>query len=271
MTPAPAKPLQAQPVRTLREQVTALEAAIALTILRPRKKPVHALRATTRRIEAQLQILCLLEPETPALQGTAKAAGKVGKLLRAVRRAAGKVRDLDVQRDLIREALGQSAPKHSRHEAKYLRSALMTQRAEQAEALLGELKGHAAKLSPRLEKLLRHLEPASDLALASKRLERLVADWYSARTASATGSEGDLHGIRKAAKLARYMTESGAPGRVAKQYEQTQELGGTWHDALTLRQTARNHLGKHATLTRSFRSKEEAALVDYRARIDQTR
>ena len=87
----------AHPVRTLRELVTSLGAAITLVLADPKPRSIHDLRTGTRRIEAQLELLALL----PDLPRHAKPAKKAGKLLRKVRRAAGSVRDLDVQRNIV--------------------------------------------------------------------------------------------------------------------------------------------------------------------------
>ncbi len=88
----------AYPIRTLREHVTALEGAIMLVLVDSKKDSVHRLRTSTRRIEAQLELLSLL----PDLPDYRRAAKKVRRPLKELRRAAGLVRDLDVQRGLVR-------------------------------------------------------------------------------------------------------------------------------------------------------------------------
>ncbi len=85
-----------QPVRTLREHVTALEAAMMVCLADPRPRAVHRLRTMTRRIEGQLALLAML-PASLCKQ----SAKKLRRILKKFRRAAGEVRDLDVQVDLI--------------------------------------------------------------------------------------------------------------------------------------------------------------------------
>jgi len=262
-----AQSAKAYPVQVLREHCTELEAAIELTLVKPRRKPVHELRTSSRRIEAQLELLGLLEAEEPSLAGVSERAAKVRKLLGAVRKAAGKVRDLDVQRDLVRDALDADSTKPMIADAKHLRRKLKDERLKEAAELLKELEGHARKLGPKLEKLLRRMEPATGLGVSASKLEKLVRGWYEKRTAAAGDSYDALHGIRKAAKLARYMVESGDVGKTAQEFENVQQMGGAWHDSLTLRVVAHDELGKRSKLVAVFARHEEATLKDFRATL----
>ena len=258
---------KAYPVQVLREHVTALEAAIELTLVKPRRKPVHQLRTSTRRIEAQFELLGLLEAEEPTLAGVSERARKLRKLLAALRKAAGKVRDLDVQRDLIRDALDPDAPRSTRADAKHLRRKLKAERAEEAAELLKALEGHARKLGPKLEKVFKRLEPARPLSVSAGKLEKLVRTWYDQHTAGAGDSHDDLHSIRKAAKLARYMAESGEATATAQEFENVQQMGGAWHDSLTLRDVAHDELGKRSKLIAIFAHHEQATLEHFRETI----
>src|SRR5438105_2467820 len=89
----------AQPLQVLSENVKALEAAILTCLAKPRKKAVHQLRTATRRIEAQLELLSQFE-QVPAQD---KDRDNAMCLLKQLRRAAGHIRDVDVQRDLDAE------------------------------------------------------------------------------------------------------------------------------------------------------------------------
>jgi CHAD domain-containing protein len=262
-----AQSAKAYPVQVLREHRTELEAAIELTMVKPRRKPVHELRTSSRRIEAQLELLGLLEAEEPSLAGVSERATKVRKLLVGVRKAAGKVRDLDVQRDLVRDALDADSTRPMIADAKHLRRKLKGERAEEAAELQKELEGHARKLGPKLEKLLRRLEPAMGLGVSANRLEKLVRGWYGKQTEGAGDSHDELHGIRKAAKLARYMAESGDAAATAQEFENVQQMGGAWHDSLTLRVVAHDELGKRSKLVAVFARHEEATLKDFRATL----
>jgi len=222
----------AYPIATLREHVTALEAAITLTFADPQPKPVHRLRTTSRRIEALLILLDLL----PGLPDHAKLARKSTRLLKKLRRAAGAVRDLDVQQDLVPNLLpsrptepddltgSTSADLHHhtdharRHHdrlhrhAKRLSDTLGHRRRQEAAALLTTLSKLQSRLAPTLEQLLTTLAPAVGLALSSTQLTTLTRDWYrhhlpaSTRTLT-TSKPRLLHAVRKVAKLARYIAE----------------------------------------------------------------
>lgn len=85
------------PVQVLREHATTLEAALSVCLADPAHKPVHRLRTETRRVEAQLLLLAQL-PEVPEHRDESAA---LRKQLKKLRRAAGEVRDLDVQRKLL--------------------------------------------------------------------------------------------------------------------------------------------------------------------------
>jgi len=259
---------RAYPVRSLREQCTALEAAIGLVLVKPRKSSVHLLRTSTRRIEALLELLRTVEGDVKELAGLAKAVRKVKGLLAELRRAAGKVRDFDVQRSMIKEALGNGAKGRARGEAKDLRAHLKSLRRDEAAALIEELQGHARKLGPKLERLLAGLEPANDLAIAPTRLTSLIRAWYAARTEDVGGSEEGLHDVRKAAKLARYMAESAGAVALAAEFAETQQLGGTWHDTLILSQLANEHLGRKSRVLRIVKVQEKDALDEFQQHLE---
>ena len=87
------------PVTTLREQVIRLEAAMVVCRATPKKEPVHTLRKATRYVEAQLALLELV-PHLPPHQ---KEADKVRRHLKRVRKAAGTIRDFDVQHALVKD------------------------------------------------------------------------------------------------------------------------------------------------------------------------
>ncbi len=257
----------ASPIAALREHATALEAAMELARAKPKKDPVHRLRTGARRIEAQLELLTLLSIDEPRLAGFPSRARKFGKLLKNLRQVAGKVRDLDVQRALVKEAVAEGASKRESKDAKHLRSTLKHRRDREVKALLAELEAHARKLGPRLEDLLDALEPAASIQLPPRRLATLVRDWYTARAASADSTEDGLHTRRKTAKLARYMLEDAHPA-LAGQFEELQELGGRWHDALQLQRLIRDLLGKHTALRETCRKREEDALREFRQRLE---
>lgn len=274
------------PVEVLREHVTALEAAITVTLGSPKKEPVHRIRTSTRRIEAQLALLALL-PEFP---DHAKAADKVLRALAKLRREAGKVRDLDVQRKLLEEAPEQqdasgdsAAAERLERRAKSLRRTLKHRRDELADDLQHSLKRRSRSISRKLEKLMSALEPAEATEISAGRLAELTREWFRTNMPDAddiTSADG-LHSVRKAAKLARYIAESSvsaagergsksggqSAGDLAKGFETLQQSGGDWHDLLTLSAIARQELGKRDLLTRELDRRCEAALEAYQEQL----
>ena len=101
----------AHPIQTLRDTANRSKPRFFSASPSPPKKPVHRLRTATRRIEAQLELLATF-PDLPPHE---KHQRKSRRLLKQLRRAAGRVRDLDVHRDLIRDeaAAHKGAPSSS--------------------------------------------------------------------------------------------------------------------------------------------------------------
>jgi CHAD domain-containing protein len=85
------------PVQVLREHTRALEAALSVCLADPGHKAVHRLRTETRRVEAQLVLL----QQMAAIPEHRDEATALLKELKRLRRAAGEVRDLDVQRKML--------------------------------------------------------------------------------------------------------------------------------------------------------------------------
>jgi CHAD domain-containing protein len=203
-------PQSAHPLQTLRETTHALEAAILVCLNDPDKAAVHRIRTTTRRIEAQLELFAMLPHLPPHKKEARKALG----LLKKLRRAAGRVRDLDVQRDLVDNEgtakNGNSRPASElRKEANGLGRTLKRKRDEEATHLQQLLKKHRADYPHVFEKLLDALAPAASLTLTEARLTTLIREWFTQRTPrSAPQNTAQFHDIRKRAKLARYLAES---------------------------------------------------------------
>ncbi len=278
---------QSYPIQVLRQHVTALEAAMTVTLASPKKEAVHRVRTSTRRIEAQLALLSLL----PGLPDHARAAEKVLGALGKLRREAGKVRDLDVQRKLLDEAPEQegsaidlTASDRLQRRAKSLRRTLKERRDERAERLQHSLKRRSRSISRKLEKLVTRLEPAEQTAISSTELAELTREWFRTNMPDAddiTSADG-LHSVRMAAKLARYIAESAvslagdqakkkvrteSAGELSEQYAALQQSGGDWHDLLTLAETARHELGKRDPLTEELHRRCEAALAAYQEQL----
>jgi len=236
----------ARPIQALREQATALEAALAVCVANPRKKAVHNLRTSTRRIEAQLELLMQLRDLPP--YRTEAAAFR--RALKSIRKEAGQVRDLDVLQEIL-QGLRLPQPNHRQK----LLKALDKSRQKRADDLKQDLEQHIPKVAKAVEKLFASLKPAEELTLPLRQLLPLADTWYQRRTRGMkVVREDDLHTIRKMAKVARYIAETGLPAKqattVAARYNRLQQSGGHWHDALLLAQEAKKKLGKKDPLTK---------------------
>jgi CHAD domain-containing protein len=255
----------ARPIQTLREQITNLEAAITVCLADPGPKAVHKLRTTTRRIEAQLTLLDLL----PGLPPHQKPEKKARRLLKKLRRAAGNVRDLDVQIALIEEKSSASTKQASDH----LSKTLADQHAQAEANLIHILNEHQARLTRTVESLLEALEPAKSQTLTATQLTALDQNWFTQALPTQTNPDDpdQLHAIRKLAKLARYIAETApksarTPRKLAAAFESLQQAGGEWHDWLILSAIAHNELGD-SPLTRTFRRYCKTALAAYHAHL----
>jgi CHAD domain-containing protein len=268
----------AHPLQTLRETTQALEAAILVCLNKPDKAAVHRIRTTTRRIEAQLELFAML----PHLPPHRKEAREALRLLKKLRRAAGQVRDLDVQRDLVgNEATsrnGHSRPTAElRKEASALTRTLKRKRDQEAAHLQQLLKKHRAEFPLVFEKLLDALAPAASLTLTETRLIALIRQWYAGhtpRSASIPRDHTQLHDIRKRAKLARYLAESApksaaAARRLAAHFEALQQAGGKWHDWLLLADLSSTELGNSAELPQRFSAHADTSLCEFKRRLSQ--
>jgi CHAD domain-containing protein len=267
----------ALPLKTLRDEATALEASMLECLAKPAKRSVHKLRTSTRRIEAQLELLAML-PEVPAHK---KERQKVLRLLKKLRQAAGDVRDLDVQQDLVAETTpkkrGQQASDGVRKEARQLRQELKQKRDKLAKDLVAVLKQEKAELPLVFKQLLDSLGEAESLTIPKADLTSLARSWYSQHSPASSPALDDvdhLHEIRKSAKLARYLAES-APAsaakahRLAADFEDLQEAGGEWHDWLQLSETARAELGGSAQLPDRYSARAQKCLKSFERRIQK--
>jgi CHAD domain-containing protein len=262
----------AHPIRTLREHVTALEAAITVCLADPKPRPVHRLRTATRRIEGQFTMLALI-PEIPEHD---RLARKASRLLKQLRRAAGKVRDLDVQLDLIQSITPEKAVPALERDSAELSAALEDQREAAADKLLGKLRRRQADVAALLESIIEALGPVEGLALSPVQLTTLARDWFAGNMPTEPDGNADdpdyLHAIRKNAKLARYISENAprsakTPRRLAASFELVQETGGHWHDWLVLARIAEKRLGASSPLTKAFAHRCQIALTVYRRHL----
>ena len=270
-----------RPLERLSDAVRSLEAAVLLCFASPKKKPVHRLRSWTRRIEAQSELIAML----PNAQQAPKERAKALRILKKLRRAAGAVRDIDVQRELLaRQAAHTTGSSRAAtalcKEAGSLRRHLRRARDTETDALLALLKKQRTKLPIALKDLCEALAPPEEVSLTDQQLTGLVRSWYK-RCAPPNATSEDMeapHTARKRAKLARYMAEavrsaraSHAPRatRLAAYFEGIQHAGGQWHDLLQLQQSAARQFGKSSTLAQRCSTKTTRALHSFRSKLAQ--
>jgi CHAD domain-containing protein len=263
---------------------------------------VHKLRTGTRRVEAQLRILDVLGcgPHAAKIAEHTREVKAVDLRLQRVRRAAGAVRDLDVQTEIIhydmpaKAAVPNGTPGDVvRKQAKELRKHLQSRRDDAAIHLITTLKAEEKKLAAAMQALEKTFESASNSAFSPAEVQRCIQSWFTQQAAPLIHRKGEkhngkdegddprfaieqlndrgLHALRKSAKLCRYMAESvpddTALRHTAERYEAMQEAGGEWHDWLLLTQLSTRFHGRKAELTQRFRKYRDASLAEYRMRL----
>jgi len=226
-----------QPVTVFLRQALMLKAAIADCLKKASPKRVHYLRSTTRRIEATLQLLVL----SSGISHIQKESKPLERSLRKVRRAAGAVRDADVQSDLL------DAYNHT-PDAKRLRDDLAATRKKSERKLTKRLEQEQEKIELRLNNLEAILTPAIDLNLSGAKLINVTQNWFAENSRGLDPQhDQDLHSLRKVSKTARYLAETGvdaskAAANLAARYEAAQKSLGEWHDHFLLLHEAHTHL-----------------------------
>jgi CHAD domain-containing protein len=249
------------PVEVLREYATALEAAMTVALANPRKPAVHALRALVRRLESQMELLTQLDALSADQEKTEELHRQLGKL----RRAAGRVRDLDVQRKMLKVH-----PSLPRRASSMLRGELKEVRQQKAKKLQDVLKKQLPRVAGLIEQLVQSAGTANGLVLPELRLIPLVERWTKSHKEALPIeqlNDEQLNNVRKSTKSARYMVENAADSkkarRAAAHYQELQQTGGYWHDWVDLRNTAREHFGKKHQLTRAAAKYCKAARTKY--------
>jgi len=255
----------AHPVETLREHATALEAAMTVVLADPRKPAVHKVRAMVRRLEAQMELLSQLAALPP---GSAET-DELHRRLRKLGRAAGRVRDLDVQREMLK-----THPSLPRRAAEELREELKEARESRAKKLQRVLTKQLPRIAGAIEGLVVSVGTANGLVLPELRLIPLIERWTLAHRQESPELLDDeqLHTARKTAKTARYMVENAkgpAAQRVAARYDEQQDAGGRWHDWMELAETAREYFGKKHPLTVAADKECKSARAKYVALLEK--
>jgi CHAD domain-containing protein len=217
-----------KPLRRLRKQLKAVSS-------NPRPADVHSLRTHARRLEATVAAMAL---------GRDKASRRLLKLITPVRKAAGKVRDMDV---LIGDALT-LADSHSSESMVRLVEHLARMRVK-----------HARRLYEIVEQ--KRTEARKQLKQSSKMLKKAVMKDWGDRSGEAAPQNlitelahwpdlnaGNLHMFRIRIKELRYMLELSdeADQTMIERLGTVKDAIGEWHDWLELLRIAQRELDAEA-------------------------
>lgn len=214
--------LEEKRVKTLAENFSAAAAKLAHDVT---AKNVHRFRTTIRRIESLTDYADL---------DLGRKQEKALRSLAALRKRAGKVRDLDVQTKLL-DAIANTS---TRPDRQALTEVMKVKRGRQA-ARLGTAiaKAQQAKLVAHVERILGKVEealalaaPTAPLIQASQELARLSTEF---EVDSSTKTKV-LHKIRIKIKKIRYLSElsesTAEQEAFLAELKATQDVLGEWHD-----------------------------------------
>jgi CHAD domain-containing protein len=238
------------------------------------EKAVHTVRTGSRRLEALLR---KMQEDHRGAAGLHREAEKALKQLDRIRRLAGSVRDLDVQRKLaedVREEMSsrKSAAVREDVAAEYERldGYLKRRRERGADALREGLTKRELKVERALE---RTAEEMKDLT-ANAPTALVTARRWTQRSAAKIGklNEGNLHDFRKRTKAARYVAElqkeSLAAKRFARELRGVQDAIGEWHDWELLSQVTKDVVGEDSLMVGALMKRRDAS---FRAALRRAR
>ena len=201
-------------------------------------KSVHRLRTTIRRVES------LIDYVRPELE---KKQRKVLKELASLRRRAGRVRDLDVQAEL----LGAIANGSTAADRRAVKELLLGKRERQARKLavaVGKLQ--TSRLSAWIKtNLAEEDNPDADVKVTANPLGSARAELakLAIKLQSSELKPKRLHEVRIKLKRIRYLAEvaedSADRARLLEQMKSVQDATGEWHDWETLAKTANKLFG----------------------------
>jgi CHAD domain-containing protein len=247
----------------LRKLTDTLKENLAKCATDPDEDAVHDTRTGTRRIEATLEAMLRESGQPDGDDELTKAVHGWERLLKTVRRAAAPVRDLDVQRKLLKK-LAPVVEAENKIPVNKPVSGMAGQVDKLDHAMKAEREHNAASLRKNAAKWATKLDEQYEAVVTAKRppLRRRKPD--AAKTALDAFARladhmrqldaGNLHDFRKGAKKARYMAEAGGEDQraemVGKALKSLQDEIGDWHDWLMLAEEAYKYLDADgATLT----------------------
>jgi CHAD domain-containing protein len=234
-----------------------------LTNVTKRSTPdtVHMFRTSTRRVETVVEEL-VSDPD--------RSTRKLLKMLRRLRKRAGKVRDLDVQIASLRNL---QVAREAGQKSQLLR-ALAAQRIKKERKLAGILDQDAvSELRKRLKRACSNLEISpgvEPLSLALRKLSALAQDHSPLTPAK-------VHQYRIAGKRARYLIEIAGSDPQAEamigSLKKMQNVAGDWHDWLTLTESAEKLFGgvKESALVAAMRNLTRAKFRESVAAVMEIR
>ncbi len=207
------------------------------------KQDVHRLRTTVRRLEVQLS-------NPPA---------KVAKSLKALRREAGKVRDIDVHLGLLKSSLlprlavrGRISPSAGSSGVRVspAQQELREILEERRDRHLASLRDLVTEVRPLLEARLPALVELASSGTPSARQAHqqasLACNRFLQWTRTIPEDPARLHRLRINAKKLRYSMEPlqafDEAAELAGKFKQVQDAIGTWHDWTTLHELAERRL-----------------------------
>jgi CHAD domain-containing protein len=206
-------------------------------------KSVHRLRTNIRRIES------LISYANPQIS---KKEERTLEKITDLRKRAGKVRDLDVQTELL-GTLGNGSTAKDR---KTLANLMEKKRAQQARRLESAIKKlHHAKFFDRLDRVAEQAgvpqdsknRPLAPLEEAKAQLSKMADDLGSGQTIKPSR----LHEMRVALKRIRYLAELAGESAAQKEFigelKSTQDAIGDWHDWQELTEKAEKRFSDRAT------------------------
>jgi CHAD domain-containing protein len=229
-------------------------------------KAVHALRAGTRRLDALVRKV--LQDHRGA-EGLHRESRETLKQLGKIRKIAGDVRDLDVQRKLAEEIKEEMSARKAavvreavEEEHERLDGYLKRRRGRSAEVLRAGLTNRELKVERALERIAHEMkgltaDVPSPLATARE---------WTRRSAAAVGelNAENLHEYRKRTKAARYVAElqgtSPTARRLAARLRGLQDVIGEWHDWELLAVLAVDVVGDDSLMVSALKKKRDTAL-----------
>jgi CHAD domain-containing protein len=199
---------------------------------KPGPDSVHRFRTGTRRLQI------LLGELSPKLDRSEK---KLLKQLGRIRKRAGKVRDLDVQLAALRSL---KIPQEPRRKTQLVNHLIELRRQQEKKLRKAADKATVREIRKRLKRAAKRFNPktARDPLVAAK------AMLNPPEPAAEPLTEAVLHQYRILSKRARYAAEFASPSPEAEKFiaglKVLQDALGDWHDWLTLRETAIQHIGE---------------------------